>query len=381
MNTILQKPITPVAIVLLVILVVALIVVLAIHLVSCKKKPPQDCDQSDVTGTTPSEEKPGEHKRSQDPDAPKDIASTDLLSFDMHMVNASDDIHGSFDLGLHVFDENDAYLVRKAGDNTEPFKESGYILSIGVSADRSYEFCSGISIALPVDKDFTTRFAKIVRQSGIMAINGKYDWTSGLPVNAGEFILGAKYASGDYLSISVNAFVPTRGIDLYRALRPLLIDTLMNAGEDYVPLLNLDSGTTTPDELIATIHMSQSHMTLTESYDFSLMIDAGHGYLTGHFTDKAGQHRCEHVAIEDADSERLVRAFVRDRYYYALAEKKDDSNETGGYPGDVYDETTESFTVSFRGVRKSFYPIYGAFDETNEDLFFVFHELVKKYSE
>jgi hypothetical protein len=381
MNTILQKPITPVAIVLLVILVVALIVVLAIHLVSCKKKPPQDCDQSDVTGTTPREEKPGEHKRSQDPDAPKDIASTDLLSFDMHMVNASDDIHGSFDLGLHVFDENDAYLVRKAGDNTEPFKESGYILSIGVSADRSYEFCSGISIALPVDKDFTTRFAKIVRQSGIMAINGKYDWTSGLPVNAGEFILSGKYASGDYLGISINAYVPTRGIDLFRALRPLLIDALMNAGEDYVPLLNLDSGTTTPEELIKTIHLSQSHMTLIDSYSFTLMIDSGQGYLAGSFTDKAGQHRCEYVEIDDSDSERLVRAFVHDRYYYALIGRKDDSNETGGYPGVVYDETTDSFTVSFRGVRESFYPIYGVFDETNEDLHIVFRELVKKYGE
>ena len=104
MNTILQKPITPVAIVLLVILVVALIVVLAIQLVSCKKKPPQDGNQSDITGTTNREEMPGEHKISQNPDAPKDIASTDLLSFDMHMVHASDDIHGSFDLELYVFD-------------------------------------------------------------------------------------------------------------------------------------------------------------------------------------------------------------------------------------------------------------------------------------
>jgi hypothetical protein len=140
-------------------------------------------------------------------------------------------------------------------------------------------------------------------------------------------------------------------------------------------------GTTTPEELIKTIHLSQSHMTLIDSYSFTLMIDSGQGYLAGSFTDKVGQHRCEYVEIDDSDSERLVRAFVHDRYYYALIGRKDDSNETGGYPGVVYDETTDSFTVSFRGVRESFYPIYGVFDETNEDLHIVFRELVKKYGE
>ncbi len=391
----LEKPVTPGTTILLIVLIIALVVGVTALQVSCKKKPPQEGDESQKTIITttdpeitqktrktirPTDVLEGEHTTWNDPNAPKDITSTDILTFDMSMTNGSGDIQGYIDLALCVFDENDKYHLEQAGDHIQSFKESGYILSIDVVADRVTEYESGIAVALPVDKDFTVRFAEAVRQSGVMAMNGQGDWTSGIPVDAGEFVLAAKYASGDYLSTSINSTIPEKGIALYRTLRPLLIDAFMAAEENYVPLLNLDGGTTTPEELVKGIHMSQSHMLKTETYNFSLLIDSGRDKLTGNYSDEEGEYSCSFVEIENADCERLIRSFVRTRYYYALEKEKDNSNKEDEYPGVAYDETTSSFSVSFHGVRKSFLPIHGIADDTNEDLYAVFCELVKKYN-
>ena len=48
------------------------------------------------------------------------------------MTNGSGDIQGYVDISLCVFDENDKYLLEKAAANVQSFKESGYILFIGV---------------------------------------------------------------------------------------------------------------------------------------------------------------------------------------------------------------------------------------------------------
>ncbi|HHW93369.1 MAG TPA: hypothetical protein GX734_02610 [Clostridiaceae bacterium] len=395
MITLIEKPAMPGTTILVIVLVIALIVALTILQASCKKTP-QDSDESQKTNistTDPDKTQKarktirpegviaGEHTSWNDPKAPIDITATDILTFDMSMTGGSGDIQGYIDLALCVYDENDKHLLKQAAANAQSFKESGYILSIDVVADRVPEYESGINIILPVDKDFTIRLAETIRQSGVISMNGKVDWTSGIPVDTGEFVLAVKYASGDYLSISVNSYLPDEGIALYRALRPLLINVLMKAEEDYVPLLNLDSGTETPKELVKGIHESQSHMIKTETYNFSLMIDSGRGYLSGNFADAERNYSCHFVEIEDADCERLIHSFVQTRYYYALEKKKDDSNKTDEYPGVVYDETTYSFSASFHGIRKSFLPIRGIGDEANEDLYTVFSELVKKYSE
>lgn len=389
-----EKSLTPGTMILLIVLIIALVLGVTALQVSCKKKPPQDGDESqktiitttdqDITQKTrktirPTDVIEGGHTTWNDPDAPKDITSTDILTFDMSMTNGSGDIQGYVDISLCVFDENDKYLLEKAAANVQSFKESGYILFIDVVADRVSDYASGFDIALPVDKDFTVRFAEAVRQSGVMEMNGQGDWTSGNPVDAGEFVLAVKYASGDCLSTSINSTIPEKGIALYRALRPLLIDACMAVKENYIPLLNLDGGTMTPEELVKSISMSQSHMLKTETYNFSLMIDAGRGKLTGNYSDEKGEYHCSFVEIENADCERLIRSFVRTRYYYASEKENDDSNKADKYPGVIYDETTSSFSVSFHGVRKSFLPIHGIADNTNEDLYAVFCELVKKY--
>lgn len=136
----------------------------------------------------------------------------------------------------------------------------------------------------------------------MLELNGICDWTQGLPPKTGEFIIGANYASGKFISIEKNPSIPLKGIALYRSLRPLLPEVMLSAEINYVPLLNLDSGSTTPAKLINTIDLRQNHMTITETYIFTLMRFSDTYYLTGRFADKEGQqYVCDGVEIESAD--------------------------------------------------------------------------------
>ena len=389
MISILSKGVPPVTIILVVILVVVLVIGLSALEASCSRKSPQSSDGSDQTSDSTQTKSPtssaketdddidGGHKSWVNPNAPKDIASTDLLSFFMSMTNDSGDIQGSINLELCVFDENEKSLIEKAGNNVKQFKKSGYMLTIYVIDDRYSDYGEEITAIIPVDKDFSIRFAEAVRASDVLNLNGIYDWTQGLPPKAGEFIIDANYASGEFISIEMNPSIPSEGITLYRSMRPLLLETMLDAGENYVPLLNLDRAFTTPAELIKTIDLRQNHMMITETYIFTLMRFSDRYCLTGRFTDKDGQqYVCDGVEIESADRERLLNAFVQGRYYYA----RTDDSDKGSFNG-IYDETTGSFTVSFIGVRKSYSPIYGTEDESNESVYEVFCELTKKYSE
>ena len=389
MISILSKGVPPVTIILVVILVVVLVIGLSALETSCSRKSPQSSDGSDQTNDSTQTKSPtssaketdddidGGHKSWVNPNAPKDIASTDLLSFFMSMTNDSGDIQGSIDLELCEFDENNKSLIEKAGNNVKRFKKSGYMLTIYVIDDRYSDYGEEMIATVPVDKDFSIRFAEAIRKSGVLELNGIYDWTNGLPPKAGEFIIGANYVSGEFISIAMNPSIPLKGISLYRSIRPLLLEAMLDAEKNYVPLLNLDSAFMTPAELINTINIRQNHMTITETYIFTLMRFSDTYYLTGHFTDKEGQrYACDGAEIESADRDRLLNAFVQSRYYYARSDDSDIGSSDG-----ALDETIGSFTVSFKGVRRSYRPIYGNMDASNESVYKVFRELTRKYSE
>ncbi len=386
MISILPKGAASSHIILVAILIVVLVVGLSALQVSCSKKPPQGSEPTNVPtqtkNPTSSAKETREHiiggrKSWVNPNAPKDITSTDLLNFFMSMTNDSGDIQGSIDLELCEFDENDKSLTEKAGNNVKRFKKSGYMLTIYVIDNRYSDYGEEMIATVPVDKDFSIRFAEAIRKSGVLELNGIYDWTNGLPPKAGEFIIGANYVSGEFISIEMNPSIPLKGISLYRSIRPLLLEAMLDAEKNYVPLLNLDSAFMTPAELINTINIRQNHMTITETYIFTLMRFSDTYYLTGQFTDKEGQrYACDGAEIESADRDRLLNAFVQSRYYYARSDDSDNGSSDG-----ALDETIGSFTVSFKGVRRSYRPIYGNMDASNESVYKVFRELTRKYSE
>ncbi|NMA18935.1 MAG: hypothetical protein GX939_09375, partial [Clostridiaceae bacterium] len=299
MISILSKVAASGSIILVAVLVIALVVGISVLQVSCSKKPPQGSEPTNDLGSTQTKSPTSSAKETDDdidggrkswvnPNAPKDIASTDLLSFFMSMTNDSGDIQGSIDLELCVFDEDDKSHIEKAGNNVKQFKDFGYMLTIYVSDDR-YSDCYSdygeeMTATLPIDKDFSIRFAEAIRESGVLELNGICDWTNGLPPKAREFIIDANYASGEFISIEMNPSIPLKGIALYRSMRPLLLETMLDAGENYVPLLNLDRAFTTPAELIKTIDLRQNHMMITETYIFTLMRFSDRYCLTGRFT-------------------------------------------------------------------------------------------------
>ena len=42
-----------------------------------------------------------------------------------------------------------------------------------------------------------------------MTLNGRVDWTDGIPEDAGQFILAARYQTKEKLSISINGKAPS----------------------------------------------------------------------------------------------------------------------------------------------------------------------------
>lgn len=320
---------------------------------------------------------PGSRRHGQSPSAPKAITSSDLLSFSMRMNHRSDVIHGSVAISLNAFDENDQRLLAKIGDRAQQFQAAGYVLRVSASDEWADRPGHHVEAVLPADESFKASFTQQILQSNIIALNGYHDWAEGLPYGVGEFVLSVDFANGEYLDTLINGTVPAQAIELYRALRPLLIDALIAAGENYLPLLNLDRGAPTPIDLIETISLRQSHMTLFRTYSFGLINATRGSLLDGNFADSTGSYFCRYVTIESADAERLNRALAQARCFFATA--ADIGSRDNAMSG-VCDATTGSFSVSLRGLAHSFQPLYGAWDETSEDLEYVFRDLVKKYS-
>jgi hypothetical protein len=52
-------------------------------------------------------------------------------------------------------------------------------------------------------------------------------------------MLSAKYQTGEKLNITMNATVPTKGIKLFKLLKPLLINKMLEHKSNYIALLIL----------------------------------------------------------------------------------------------------------------------------------------------
>ncbi|MDI9541144.1 MAG: hypothetical protein QM204_06740 [Bacillota bacterium] len=320
----------------------------------------------------------GEHHYSDNPNAPKDIESLDLNYFSLRRrttaTEDSDFIYGGsfLEITLSIYDEKDEYLIRKAKDKVTQFQKLGYMLWLTVSNDTADDY---VSFDIAVDKEFVEQFALLIRESGIIKLNGKVDWTDGIPVDAGQFILSAKYQTGEKLSISINGKAPSyQEENLFQKLKPLLIKKMIENNANYIPLLNYDRTIITPEELISSIYISQIHSTLLNTFNFNLKIDDNKAYLSGEFTDYDGTYNCESLQIDKSDLEIILNGFLSNRYVLVT----DNFNHSNNIA--ILEDSTFCFYVYFHGIDEGFKPYYGTFDESAQDVICIFRYLVKKYS-
>ncbi|MGI6608428.1 MAG: hypothetical protein ACOX1F_05580 [Erysipelotrichaceae bacterium] len=319
----------------------------------------------------------GEHHHSNDPKAPKDIDSLDLCYFSLNTIGTITEDSGFFygpsslEITLSIYDENDSYLLKKAKDKVEEFRQSGYMLWLSVSNKTPDDY---VSFDIPVDKNFVEKFAALVRQSGIMSLNGTVDWTDGISPDAGQFILSARYKTNEKLSVSVNACVPNQASVLFKKLKPLFINKMIENNVNYIPLLNYDRTIINPQQLISSITIIQQHTTLLNTYNFNLIITDGTACLSGEFTDYDGTYNCNDIEIDESDLEILLNGFLSNRYVFVTDSFEHKNNV------DIPEGSIFSFYIYFNGVKEGFKPYYGSFDDNVHDVVEIFKQMVKKYS-
>jgi hypothetical protein len=320
----------------------------------------------------------GQHHYSNDPNAPKDIESLDLIYFSLYSIGTSiqenDFVYGAslLEITLSIYDEKDEYILKKAKDQLKEFQESGYMLWLTVSNKTSEDY---VSFNIPVDKKFVEEFALLVRQSTIMTLNGRVDWTDGIPVDTGQLILAARYQTNEKLSISINGKAPSsQEKNLFTKLKPLFIKIMLENNADYTPLLNYDRTIINAQKLISSIHISQEHPTLLNTFNFNLEINDKKAYLSGKFTDYDGTFSCETAEIEQSDLEILLNGLISNRYVLVTDSFEHKNNVA------ILEDGIFSFYIHFNGIDKGFKPYYGSFDEGTADVICIFQQLVKKYN-
>lgn len=345
-------------------LIVLLILGLVVFLFLSKKK------QEDIAMT-------GQHHYSNNPNAPKDIESLDLTYFSLYSIGTSfqenDFVYGAslLEITLSIYDENDEYILKKAKDKLKEFQQYGYMLWLTVSNKTSEDY---VSFNIPVNKEFVEKFALLVRQSDIMTLNGRVDWTDGIPEDAGQFILAARYQTKEKLSISINGKAPSnQEKNLFKKLKPLFIKIMLENNADYIPLLNYDRIIINPQELISSINISQEHVTLLNTFNFNLEINDKVAYLSGKFTDYDNTFSCETAEIEQSDLEILLNGLINNRYVLVTDSFEHKNNV------EILEDGIFSFYIHFNVIDEGFKPYYGSFDENTPDVIYIFKQLVKKY--
>ncbi|HQB32271.1 MAG TPA: hypothetical protein PLI19_02960 [Erysipelotrichaceae bacterium] len=339
-----------------VILIVISLVGLALLLFSAKRK--EDIDM------------PGKHHRSYNPKAPKDISSSELTYFSMHIIGESETVSGNVEIVLDAYTDKDEYLLKKAKDRIAEFEKLGYMLWLTVANDLSEDY---VRFEAAVDKAFVREFAQQIRKSGVMKLNGTYDWVDGLPENAGHFTLAARYQTKEKIGLSINAYIPNQAVRLFEHLKPLLISKMRENNANYIPLLNYNKIIANPKRLIRLISISQSHPRPLNTFNFNLEIEDDRAYLSGDFTDYDGSHSCKSVEIDPADLEIIITAFLSNKYVFVPDSFQKEDNIA------ILEDCTFSYYVFFQGISEGYRPYYGTFDESAQDMIDIFKQAVKKY--
>lgn len=312
----------------------------------------------------------GKHHSSSDPNAPKNIASLELNNFRLLIQDKSLEISGYIEITLAAYDDGDTRLLENAGDKIDEFKKSGYMLWLNVSSNNN----DYVQLKVAVDKEFVTEFAKLIKESDVMSLNGEYNWTDGIPEDAGQFMLSAKYQTGEKLNITMNATVPTKGIKLFKLLKPLLINKMLEHKSNYIALLNFDRDLINPESIISSIIISQSDTSVSNAFNFNLKINDTIGYLSADYTFGGKNFHCNYVKIDKSDLEIILNALVKTRFSFVT--DKYLQEDTSG----IYDNRTLSYHVYFKGLTEGYNPINGDYGDDYQDLVFIFMEILPKYS-
>lgn len=314
---------------------------------------------------------PGKHDIYVNPKASKYISSLNLTYFKMSINGFNESITGYIEIYLAAYNENDKYLIYKAQDDVLKFKELGYMVWVK-SYDKLYD--SYIDFKAAVNQDFMQDFALLVKQSDIVDLNGTNNHIRGIPEDIDNFSLVAKYKSDERIDVSINSYIPNKAIKLFKLLKPLLIKKMMETKANYSALINFDREIVKPKELIKEISLEQTHNTKLNTFSFKLEIKENIPYLTANFTDFDGSYNLTEIKITKADLNNILNGFLSNRYIFVPEDFSKEDNIS------LLENSTYNYYIIFNGIDEKYKPYYGIYDEKSQDMFFVFKDVAKNYT-
>lgn len=136
------------------------------------------CRKKDEIEPDPGEVICGGRTVKTDPNAPKEIESDDLVSFEAYFYKDADfyyDVQRSYRFSM-TKEEDGTYTIFEGED----------------------------SLSCKTDADFAAKLQNVIREQNLIASNGIYDVTSGIAPQYGPYELSALYASGESLTFCMN---------------------------------------------------------------------------------------------------------------------------------------------------------------------------------
>lgn len=152
------------------VIIVIICIGAAALLTGCKQKPIDPPTEDIITGGK---------KDNTDPDAPKEIRSDELISFETDFFRNSDFVYE---------------------------KERGYRFKLKKTEGDVYVIAEGYDDVLKCETDgaFAAKLQQLLREYDLISLNGIDKQTYGLPEEYGPYWLSAEYASGEKLYFSMD---------------------------------------------------------------------------------------------------------------------------------------------------------------------------------
>ena len=158
-------------------------------------------DQYGIYGT-------GGHIDNSDPDAPKEIRSKKIVEFECHFF-----VHNWINMMMNEFI---SFSVRKGTDGNRLLLERN-------------SSCETVE----TDESFMDRLQEVIEKNGLVKLNGRDEYTQGLPPEFRDYGVKAVYDSGEKLNFSIGG---NPAYPWCKDLRKALCDELVRHGiEDLLP--------------------------------------------------------------------------------------------------------------------------------------------------
>ncbi len=285
-----------------------------------------------------------------------------IKHFYLETLGSTEFIDGHVELHIDRFDPKDSSIVKRAGENTNPFEEEGYIFYMSSTRDEC---------VFPVNKNYMEKLTKMVSESRLYTYSGTASWTSGLPEDAGISMLSVEYESGNTLSHSENGTIPLVAQDMIERMYPLLVETMEANGTSFISLSNIYHAIATPTEWIHGVSMGMWSEGGAELFFYHVIFDDS----SFHYLNDEGIPCKDSVIIEKEDAQTLLRLLSESRFFYKPFHAEIDEYDDFSYLVDFRSGSKNSSVTKRYGAQFHF----STDEDIREELHLFFFHLINKY--